>query len=74
VEIIPAGRRNPAISKVGKIKEKSRMPDVTGANRDEIHRAIEALTAAELLRLKHFSAWRMRALGRALADGHGKIY
>ena len=41
------------------------MPDGTGANRDEIQRAIEALTAAELLRLKHFAAWRMRALGRA---------
>jgi len=41
------------------------MPDGTGATRDEIHRAMEALTAGELLKLKLFSAWRMRALGRA---------
>jgi hypothetical protein len=53
------------ISKVGKVKEKSGMPDGTGTTRDEIHRAMGALTAAELLRLKRFSVWRMRALGRA---------
>lgn len=41
------------------------MPDGTGANRDQIHRAMEALTPGELLKLKQFSAWRMRALGRA---------
>ncbi len=41
------------------------MPDGTGANREEIHRAIEALTPGELLKLKRFSVWRMRGLGRA---------
>src|SRR5215831_3323769 len=41
------------------------MPDGTSANRDEIHWALEALTPGELLKLKQFSAWRMRALGRA---------
>lgn len=41
------------------------MPDGTGANREQIHGALRTLTAAELLRLKHFAAWRMRALGRA---------
>lgn len=41
------------------------MPDRTAANRDEIDRAIEALTPGELLKLKHFSAWRIRGLGRA---------
>jgi hypothetical protein len=42
------------------------MPDGTGANRDEIHQAIEALTPGERLKLKHFAAWRMRGLGRAV--------
>ena len=41
------------------------MPDGRGANRDEIHGAMEVLTPSELLKLKQFSAWRMRALGRA---------
>jgi hypothetical protein len=41
------------------------MPDGTGANRDQVHRAIEELTLGELLKLKHFAAWRMRGLGRA---------
>jgi len=41
------------------------MPDGTAANRDEIDRAIDALTPGELLKLKHFSAWRIRGLGRA---------
>jgi hypothetical protein len=41
------------------------MPDGTGASRDEIHRAMETLTPGELLKLKQFSAWRMRGLGRA---------
>jgi hypothetical protein len=41
------------------------MPDATGANRREIHRAIEALTPGELLKLKHFAVFRMRGLGRA---------
>jgi hypothetical protein len=52
------------IRKVGKPKE-SRMPDGTGANRDEIHRAMETLTPGELLKLKQFAVWRMRGLGRA---------
>jgi hypothetical protein len=33
------------------------MPDGTAANRDEIDRAIEALTLGQLLKLKHFAAW-----------------
>jgi len=41
------------------------MPDGMGANRDEIHRAIEALTPGELLKLKCFAVWRIRGLGRA---------
>jgi len=41
------------------------MPDGTGATRDEIHRAMEGLTVGELLKLKQFSAWRMRAVARA---------
>jgi hypothetical protein len=41
------------------------MLDGTGANRDEIHRAIDALTRGELLKLKGFAAFRMRGLGRA---------
>jgi hypothetical protein len=41
------------------------MPDGTGANRREIHRAIEALTPGELLKLKHFAVFRIRGLGRA---------
>jgi hypothetical protein len=41
------------------------MPDGTGAHRDEVNRAIEALSPGELLKLKHFAAWRMRGLGRA---------
>jgi hypothetical protein len=41
------------------------MPDRTGATRDEVHRAIQALTPGELLKLKHFAAWRVRGLGRA---------
>ena len=41
------------------------MPDGTGPNRDEIHRAMEALTLGELLKLRHFAAWRIRGLGRA---------
>lgn len=41
------------------------MPDGTGATGDEVKRAIEALTPAELLRLKHFAGWRLYGLGRA---------
>lgn len=41
------------------------MLDGAGANREEIHRAIEALTPGELLKLKHFAAFRMLGLGRA---------
>lgn len=41
------------------------MPDGTGANRDEIYLAIEALTPGELLKLKRFSVWRMQGIGRA---------
>lgn len=41
------------------------MPDGTVANRDEVNRAIEALTPGELLKLKHFAAYRTRGLGRA---------
>jgi len=41
------------------------MPDGVGANRDEIHRAIEALTPGELLKLKRFAVWKIRGLGRA---------
>ena len=41
------------------------MPDGTGANRDEIDRVIAALTDGELLKLKHFAAFRVRGLGRA---------
>lgn len=41
------------------------MPNGTGANRDEIHRAMEVLTLGEQLKLRHFAAWRIRGLGRA---------
>ena len=41
------------------------MADGTGVTQDEIHRAIEALTLGELLKLRHFAAWRIRGLGRA---------
>lgn len=41
------------------------MPDETGANRDEIARAIETLTAGELLKLKSSAVYRVRGLGRA---------
>jgi hypothetical protein len=41
------------------------MPDGTRASRDEVVRAIDALTHAELLMLKHFAIWRVRGLGRA---------
>ena len=41
------------------------MPDGKGANREEIDRMIAALTDSELLKLKHFAAFRMRGLGRA---------
>ena len=41
------------------------MPDGTGATGDEVKRAIEALTPAQLLRLKHFAVWRLYGLGRA---------
>jgi len=37
----------------------------TGATRDEVYRAIQALTPGELLKLKHFAVWRVRGLGRA---------
>lgn len=36
---------------------------------DGTHRAIEALTVGEQLKLKQFAAWRMRGLGRA-GRGH----
>ena len=38
------------------------MPDRAGATKDEVYRAIEALTPGELLKLKHFAAWRVRGL------------
>ena len=41
------------------------MPDGTGANRDEIDRVIAAFTDGDLLKLKHFAAFRVRGLGRA---------
>jgi hypothetical protein len=41
------------------------MPDETGANRDEIDQVFAALTDGELLKLKHFAAFRVRGLGRA---------
>jgi hypothetical protein len=41
------------------------MSDGTGANRDEIDRVIAALTDGELLKLRHFAAFRVRGLGRA---------
>ena len=41
------------------------MPDRAGATKDEVYRAIEALTPGELLKLKHFAAWRVRGLARA---------
>jgi len=34
------------------------MPEGSAANRDEIDRALESLTSGELLKLKHFAAWR----------------
>ena len=41
------------------------MPGRTGGTRDEVYRAIQALTPGELLKLKHFAAWRVRGLARA---------
>jgi len=41
------------------------MPDGTDANRDEIDRVIATLADFELLKLKHFAAFRVRGLGRA---------
>ena len=41
------------------------MPDGTDANRDEFDRVIAALTDGELLKLRHFAAFRVRGLGRA---------
>jgi len=41
------------------------MSEGTGPTGDEVNRAIEALTCAELLRLKHYAAWRLGGLGRA---------
>ena len=41
------------------------MPDRAGATKDEVYRAIEALTLGERLKLKHFVAWGVRGLGRA---------
>jgi len=41
------------------------MPDRAGATRDEFYQAVEALTPGELLKLKHFAAWRVRGLARA---------
>jgi hypothetical protein len=41
------------------------MPGGTGATRDEVYRAIQALTLGERLKLKKFAAWRVRGLGRA---------
>jgi len=38
-----------------------RMPDRARATKDEVYRAIEALTLGERLKLKHFVAWRCRA-------------
>jgi len=40
------------------------MPDGSGATRDEVDRAIEALTHADLFRLKQFAAWKVSGLGR----------
>jgi hypothetical protein len=45
------------------------MPERTGPTGDEVNRAIEALTCAELLRLKHYAVWRVCGLGRA-----GRVY
>jgi hypothetical protein len=41
------------------------MPDGTDAHRDEIDRVIATLADFELLKLKHFAAFRVRGLGRA---------
>ena len=41
------------------------MPDRARATKDEVYRAIEALTLGERLKLKHFVAWGVRGLGRA---------
>jgi hypothetical protein len=47
-------------------KKSSRIgPEVIVATRDEVDAAIEALTPAQLLKLKKFAAWRVRGLGRA---------
>jgi hypothetical protein len=40
-------------------------PETVIATRDEVDHAIEALTPAQLLRLKKFAGWRVRGLGRA---------
>jgi hypothetical protein len=46
-------------------REASATPHGTGATKDEVFAAIEALTPGELLKLKYFAAWRIRGLGRA---------
>lgn len=46
-------------------KPPRRIPEELAATREEIDRAIETLTGAQLLRLHKFAAWRIRGLGRA---------
>ena len=41
------------------------MQDDAGGRRDDVNRAIEALTHGELLKLRNFAAWRVRGLARA---------
>jgi len=41
------------------------MRRATAATEDEVKQAIEALSRANLLRLKHFAVWRLCGLGRA---------
>jgi len=48
------------------------MPGGTGGTRDEVYRAIQALTPGELLKLKHFAAWRVRGLARASCGRTGE--
>jgi len=46
-------------------KPPRRIPEELAATREEVDRAIETLTGAQLLRLHKFAAWRIRGLGRA---------
>jgi len=48
------------------------MPCGTVVTREQVYRAIQALTPGELVKLKHFAAWRVRGLARASCGRTGE--